>query len=167
MLRDVFGFPEHQKRAKYGLGYNLTLTRNSDSSVLNKNKATIIGKNKIISIEGYRPHYTPSVLQHAFLSNQNLSKLPTELQHVEISVFMKEVKTQLFWTFELGTQEGINVRMCIIVGFQQKDRQDSQILNNDTFYRPPVTNAQCIIGTETNPDSAVLLIYDDDDFSPG
>ena len=80
---------------------------------------------------------------------------------------MKEVNTQNLWNFELGTQEGINVPIWIIVGFQQQDRQNSQNLNNDTFYRPPVTSAQCIIGTEKYPDSAILLNYNDDDYSQG
>ena len=31
----------------------------------------------------------------------------------------------------------------------------------------PVTSAQCIIGTEKYPDSAILLNYDDDDYSQG
>ena len=35
------------------------------------------------------------------------------------------------------------------------------------FYRPSVTSAQCIIGTEKYPDSAVLLNYNDDDYSQG
>ena len=61
---------------------------------------------------------------------------------------MKEVNTQKLLTFELGNQEGINVPKWIIVGCHQRDRQDSQNLNNDTFYRPPVTNAQGIIETE-------------------
>ena len=80
---------------------------------------------------------------------------------------MKEVNTQNLWTFELGRQEGLNVPIWIIVGFQQRDRQDSQNLNNDTFYRPPVTSAQCIIGTEKYPDSAILLNYYEDDYSQG
>ena len=50
---------------------------------------------------------------------------------------MKKVNSQNFWTFELGTQQGINVPIWIIVGFQQRDRQDSQNMNIDTFYRPP------------------------------
>ena len=57
--------------------------------------------------------------------------------------------------------------MWIIVGFQQSDRQHDQILNNDTFYRPPVLSAQCIIGTEKYTDSAILLNYNEDDFSQG
>ena len=61
---------------------------------------------------------------------------------------MKEMNTQNFWTFELGTQEGVNVSIWNIVGFQQRDRQDSQNFNNDTFYKPPSTSAQCFIGTE-------------------
>ena len=49
------------------------------------------------------------------------------------------------------------------VRFQQKDRQDSQNLCNDTFYRPPATSAHCNIGTVKQPDSGFLLNYDDDD----
>ena len=32
-LKDIFGFAEHQGKATYGLGYKLTLTRNSDNAV--------------------------------------------------------------------------------------------------------------------------------------
>ena len=67
----------------------------------------------------------------------------------------------------MGTQEGINVPIWIFVGFQQRDGQGSKKLNDDTFYRPPVTSAQCIIGTEKVPGSAILLNYDEDDYSHG
>ena len=80
---------------------------------------------------------------------------------------MKEVNTQNFWTFELGTQEGVNIPTWVFVGFQQNDRQHDQNLNNDTFVRLPVISAQVIIGTERYPDSAILLNYDDDDYSQG
>ena len=86
---------------------------------------------------------------------------------MERSVFMKEINAQNLLTFELGTQEGINVPIWNIVGFQQSDRQHDQNLNNDTFYRPPVIGAQCIIGTEKNPDGAIFLNYIDDDNSQG
>ena len=80
---------------------------------------------------------------------------------------MKEVNTQNLWTFELGTQAGKNVPIWVFVGFQQSDRQHDQKLNNDTFFRPPVISAQCIIGTEKYPDWAILLNYNDDDYSQG
>ena len=156
LLRDLFGFCEHQEKATFGLGYKLTLTRNSHNPVLNKANATNIGKIKLTSIEWYIPHYTPSIPQQATLSKQILSKVPTELQYVEKSVFMKEVNTQKLWTFELGTQEGINVSTWIIVGFQQRDRRGSQNLNNDTIYRPPVTSAQCILEQKN---ILILLFY--------
>ena len=94
-----------------------------------------------------------------------MSETPTELQYVERSVLKKEVNTQNFWTFESGTQERINVPICIIVGFQQRDRPDSQKLNNGTFYRPPVTSDQCNIGTKRYPDSRFFLKYNNDDSS--
>ena len=61
-------------------------------------------------------------------------------------------------------KERINVPILIIIGFQQRDRQESQNLNNDTFYRPLVTSVQCIIGTKDYPDSSLFVNYDDDDF---
>ena len=85
---------------------------------------------------------------------QIVDKTPTELEYVKRSVFMKQVNTQKLWTFELGTQEGKNIPTWVSVVFQQRDRRDSPNLNNDTFYRPHLTNAQCITGREKYPDSA-------------
>ena len=57
----------------------------------------------------------------------------------------------------------MNVPLSIFVGVQQIDRQNSQSVNNHTFYRPPVPGAKCIIGTEEYPDAGILLNYNDDD----
>ena len=65
--------------------------------------------------------------------------------------------------FELGSQEGMDAHIWIIIGFQQRDRQDSQNLDNDTFCGLPVTSAQCVIGTESFSDAVILMNYDDDD----
>ena len=91
-LKDIFGFAEHQEKATKGLGYKLTLTRNSDNAVLNKTNATAIGKIQINSIKWYVPHYTASLKEQGILMNQITDKIPTELRYVERSVFMKEVK---------------------------------------------------------------------------
>ena len=53
------------------------------------------------------------------------------------------------------------------VVFQQMDRQNEQNLNNDTFVILPVTSAQVVIGTERYTDTAILLNYNDDDYSQG
>ena len=164
MLDDIFGFCENQVKATCGLGYRLTLTRNSDNKVLNKGIA--INNAKISSIDWYVKNYTPSIEQQRILMKQIVDKTPTELHYPERSVFMKEINIQNLWTFELGTQEGINVPIWIYVGFQQNARQHDQNLNNDTFYRMPVVSAQCIIGNEKHP-VGILLNYDDDDYSQG
>ena len=59
--------------------------------------------------------------------------MPTELHHRERSFFMEEVNSQNFWSFELGTQEGINVPLWIYVILQQSDRQHDKNFNNDNF----------------------------------
>ena len=61
MLEDVFGFAQHQEKRTYRLGYQLSLTRNSDSSVLKEANATNIAKSKINGFEWYVPHYTHSM----------------------------------------------------------------------------------------------------------
>ena len=166
-LKDIFGYAENQQKGTFGLGYKLTLTRNNDNVVLNKGNAINIGKIKINAIEWYVPHYTPSIQQQSTLSKQIINKTPTEINYPERSVFMKEVNTQNFWTFELGTQEGINIPTWTFVGFQQNDGQHDQNLNNDTFVRLPFISAQVVIGTERYPDSSILLNYEDDDYSQG
>ena len=166
-LKDIFGYAEYQQTATYGLGYKLTLTRNNDNVVLNKGNVINIGKIKINAVEWYVPHYTPSIQQQSILSKQFINKTPTEINYPERSVFMKEVNTQNFWVFDLGTQQGINIPTWIFVAFQQNDRQNDQNLNNDTFARLPVISAQVVIGTERYPDSGILLNYDDDDYSQG
>ena len=166
-LKDIFGFAEHQEKGTYGLGYKLTLTRNTDNAVLNKAAATNNAKVKNNSLDWYVPHFSANLQEYTKLMVRIKKNAPTLLHYPEISVFMKEVNTQNLWTFELGTQEGINVPIWIFVAFQQNDRQNDQDLNNDTFYRPLVTSAQCIIGTEKYPDSGILINYNDDDYSQG
>ena len=164
MLKDVFGFPEHQKEAIYGSGYKLTLTKNKDDAVLNKAEAIADARIEIHNIHWYVPHYTPCNLQQCILRKQIFCKTPTELRHNERSVSMKEVNNQNLWNFELGKEESMNVPICIIIGYQQRDRQAID-LNNDTFCRLPVTSTRCIIGSEKFPDAGMLLSYHHDDYS--
>ena len=166
-LKDIFGFAEHQEKGTYGLGYKLTLTINTDNAVLKKDNAVANGTVKINSLDWYVPHYSANLKEYTKLLTQIKRNTPTLLHYPERSVFMKEVNTQKLWTFELGSQEGINVPIWIFVAFQQNDRQNDQNPNNDTFYRPLVSSAQCIIGTEKYPDSSILLNYNDDDYSQG
>ena len=88
---------------------------------------------KIIALEWYVPHYTPSLEEYNNIANQITKKMPTKPHYSEKSVFMKEFNTQNFWTFELGTQEGIKVPIWIFVIFKQSDRELDQNVNNDIF----------------------------------
>ena len=134
---------------------------------MNKNIAINDAKIIISAIEWNAPHYTPSLEEYNKLMNQIVKKRPKTLRYPKRSVFMKEVKSQKFWCFKLGCQEGVNVPIWNYVVFRQKNRQNDHNLNNDTFVRPPITSAQVIIGTEKNPDNGILLIYNDDDYSKG
>ena len=96
---------QNTKKTSYDLGYKLTLTRDTDNAVLNKDNAINNAKNKINAKEWYVPHYTPSTSSQAIVSKQVLNKSPTKLQYVERSVFLKKVKIQNFRTFHLNWED--------------------------------------------------------------
>ena len=97
--------------------------------------------------------------------NQITKKPPANLHYPE--KFTKKVKTQIFWTFELGTQEGVNILVWIYVVFQKSDRQHDQKLNSETSYWIPATSAQIVIGTENYRDDSFLLNYNKHHYSRG
>ena len=66
MLKDAFGFGEHQEKATYGVGNKLTLTKSKDDAVLNKAEATADARILIDIIPWHVPHYTPCIPQQAF-----------------------------------------------------------------------------------------------------
>ena len=66
-LEDIFNFAEHQEKATFGLSF-LTITRNTDNSVLKKANSTIVSKTNFDAIELYLGHYTPSIPHQAILS---------------------------------------------------------------------------------------------------
>ena len=61
LLKDVFGFAEHQEKATYGLGYKLTPTRNKDEAVIDQAGGTADSRIKIDHIHWYVAQYTPSI----------------------------------------------------------------------------------------------------------
>ena len=72
---------------------------------------------------------------------------------------MKDVTAEITWTFELGVGDGINIPIYVIVGFMQRDQFSQKHQINDTFYRPSVVNARCIIGSEKFPDAGINCNY--------
>ena len=88
-----------------------------------------------------------------------VSEAPTEISYNKRSSFMKDVTTGNSWTFELGVGGGIDVLIFVIVGFLQKDQFIQQHQSNDTFFRPSVVNAQCIIGRKNFPDAGLNCIF--------
>ena len=79
-----------------------------------------------------------------------VSKIPTELSDIGRSSYMKEVTTENNWLFELGVGEGIDIPICIIVEFMQRDHFNQQHQNNDTFCRLSVVNAQALLEVESS-----------------
>ena len=77
--------------------------------------------------------------------------------------FRKDVNTNNSWTFELGNS-GESTPSFIIVGFQARNKIDSQTHDNAIFGRLPISNAVCKIGSEKYPDDGIECDYDRDKY---
>ena len=107
-MKDVFCFAENRDDCTFGLGYKLTLQRNSDNHVLSHppqaNDAANLasaGRVFIEDLSWYVPHFTLSVKNQKILLRHIESKTPTELTSIKRSSHKKDVATENKWTFEL------------------------------------------------------------------
>ena len=125
----------------------------------------------IKDIGWYIPHYVPSIENQQLVMDQILYKDPTELSYTERNIFRKDVNTNSSWTFELGNaggscrgSSGIESPTFVIVGFQARNKIDSQVHDNAVFDRLPISNAVCKIGSEKYPDDGIECDYDRDKY---
>ena len=63
ILKDNFGFAEHQEKSNYGFGYKLTVTRNKDDALIDKAAGIADARIKMDHIQWCISQYTPSI-QH-------------------------------------------------------------------------------------------------------
>ena len=92
---------------------------------------------------------------------QLLNKDPTELYYTKRIVFRKDVNTKNNRTFDLGNS-GESTPTFVIVGFQARDKIDSQTHDNAVFNRLPISNAVRKIGSEKYPVDRIECDYDRD-----
>ena len=165
-LKDLFGFAD-QEKITYGLCYTLTLKRNSSNDAIIRGNGVDAAKVDVNDISWYIPHYVPSLENQQLVLNQMLYKDPAELFYTERTVFRKDVNTNNNWTFELGNSGGEAAQstpIFVIVGFQARNKIDSQTHDNATFDRLSVSNAVCKIGSERYPDDGIECDYDRDKY---
>ena len=161
-LKDLFGFAD-QEKITYGLGYTLTLKRNNNNDPIIRDNGVDAAKKYIKDISWYIPHYVPSLENQQLVMDQILDKDPTELFYTERTVFRKDVNTNNSWTFELGNS-GESTPSFIIVGFQARNKSDSQTHDNATFDRLQISSGVCKIGSEKYPDDGIECDYDRDKY---
>ena len=94
--------------------------------------------------------------------DQILNKDPTELFYTERIIFRKDVNTNSNWTFELG-YSGTSTATFVIVGFQARNKIDTQVHDNAVFDRLPISNAVCKVGSEKYPDDGIECDYNRDE----
>ena len=117
----------------------------------------------IKDIGWYIPHFTPSSENQQIMMDQLLNKDPTELYYMERIVFKKDVNTNNNWTFVLG-KSGESTPTIVIVGFQARNKIDSQTHENSIFDQLPISNAVCKKGSEKNPVDGIESDYDRDNY---
>ena len=154
------------------MGYTLSLKRNNNNDAILRSNTVDAAKISVKDIGWYIPHYTPSLENQQLVMDQLLNKDPTELYYTERSVFRKDVNTNNNWTFELGnasgnsggSYRGSESPTFIIVGFQARNKIDSQTHDNSVFDRLPISSAVCKIGSEKYPDDGIESDYDRDKY---
>ena len=67
MLKYCFGYKEFRKKATYGPGSNLTLTRKKDDAILDKVAGIADATIKIDQTQLYVPHYTTHIPQQGIM----------------------------------------------------------------------------------------------------
>ena len=162
-LKDLFGFAD-QEKITYRLGYTLTLKRNTNNDVIIRGAGVDAAKVVVKDISWYIPYYVPNLENQQLVLNQILNKDPTELYYTERTVFRKDVNTNDNWTFELG-KSGESTPTFVIVGFQARNKIDSQTHDNATFDRLSLSNAVCKIGSEKYPHDGRECDYDRDKYN--
>ena len=126
-LKDLFGFAD-QEKITYGLGYTLTLKRNSSNDAIIRGKGVDAAKIDVKDLSWYIPHYVPSLENQQLVLNRVLNKDP-KLFYTERTVFRKDVNTNNNWTFELDNSGGEAVQSTptfVIFGFLARNKIDSQ-----------------------------------------
>ena len=158
----MFGFAD-QGKITYGLGYSLTLKRNNNNDPIIRDNGVDAAKINIKDTSWYIPHYTQSMENQQLVMEQMLDKDPTEIFYTERTVFRKDVNPNNSWTFELGNS-GDSTPTYVVVGFQARNKIDSQTHDIAKFDRLPISNAVCKMGSEKHPDDGIECDYNRDKY---
>ena len=82
------------------------------------------------------------------MNDSFISKGPSEFVSIRTPAISEDVEQRDKKNFELGVREGIGLPIYVIVGIQQEERLNNQLIDIDSFYRPRIIFAQCKIGSE-------------------
>ena len=85
------------------------------------------------------------------------------MSFTERTVLRKDVNPNHNWTFELGNS-GESTPTFVIVGFQARNKIDSQTHDNAVFDQIPIGNAVCKIGSGKYPKDGIECDYDRDKY---
>ena len=131
------------------------------SNAIFRTAAVDAAKVVVKDIFWFIPHYVPSIENQQLVLNQILKKDPTDMSFTERTVFRKDVNTNNNWTYVVGIS-GESTPTFVIVGFQARNKSDSQTHDNAVFDQNPISNAVCKIGSEKYPNDGQECDYDRD-----
>ena len=119
-----------------------------------------VAKVEIKDIVWYVRHDTPSFDNISPLNEHILSKKNTKYSYVSRMVSYKPVNLNNNWSFEIGTESGTDVPICVIVGFQSAQRAGPNQAQNEAIFDPlDVIEASCKVGSLRYPDHEFQIDY--------
>ena len=163
-LNNFLGFIEHLSEGTDDLGFKVHLERNSDKESLNRATATLCAK----CFKNFLPHHTARIIQCRLISSEHsVSRSPTKLRYIGISVYSENVSAQNDWKLKTGVKSEIDGPFLVFVGFQKGNWWLFWEHKKDVFVRLPVLWAQWFLGTENYLDVGIKFNFDGDYYSLG
>ena len=125
------------------MGYTLTLKRNlNNDPIIRTAGVDAAAKIVITNIGWFIPHFTHSLENQQIMMDPLLNKDPTELYYMKRIVFRKDLNTKNKWIIDLGNS-GESTPTFVKVGFQDRNKNDSQTHDNAIRDQLPISNAFC------------------------
>ena len=114
------------------------------------------------------PHHTAQIFQCRLISSEHsVSRAPTKLRYIGISVYSENVSAQNNWKLKIGVKSEIDGPFFVFVGFQNGNWWIIWEHKKDVFVRLPVLWAQCLLGTENYLDVGINFNFDGEYYSLG
>ena len=110
------------------------------------------------------PHYSASIQKNSVPKSEFSSEDPSELHFIERSVVFAKCERAKLLGFRMVRRKRKHYAHFFKKRFSANGSVSSQKRPTDTLFRPPLFNAQCIIGTEEYQEKTSKVDYVNDEY---